>query len=306
MTKIDKIYVACCRKDFWLTKICVASIRYWYPLIPIYLITDYSLGDFDTRCMQKRWNVSIMQTSIKKYGSGLIKYEVLFLNNNEKVLVLDSDVVFAGKVIEKLESFDEDFIVTGDIGEETEKNLEWVKRVYLDTDKILEINPKYIFPEFYFNSGQIVVTCGKIKLEDVVDYIKWSELPSKKYPDTFGGHDQGVLNYVLNNKVREGKVSSKYYEYMINANSGMSKKISLDQIKKREGYPLIIHWIGRKGRILSKLRRSDILCFYQKFYYSKFKFGLLRRYLDESKRYLKYYVYEKIKKLFYFFYKRIV
>ena len=38
MKPIDRIIIACCERDFWLTRICVASIRYWYPEIPIGLL----------------------------------------------------------------------------------------------------------------------------------------------------------------------------------------------------------------------------------------------------------------------------
>ena len=99
MSKIQKIYIACCKKDAWFTKLCVASIRYWYPRIPIFLIKDYLWGDFDTSEIEQRLDVSVLDTERKKLGWGFSKLEAMFLENNERILVFDSDTVFVGRVV---------------------------------------------------------------------------------------------------------------------------------------------------------------------------------------------------------------
>ena len=38
--KIDSIVIACFKKDLHLMRICVASIRYWYPDVDIWLLKD--------------------------------------------------------------------------------------------------------------------------------------------------------------------------------------------------------------------------------------------------------------------------
>ncbi len=45
-------FVACCKTDFYFARICVASIRYWYPEHPIYLLKDDSQGIFSTEEMK--------------------------------------------------------------------------------------------------------------------------------------------------------------------------------------------------------------------------------------------------------------
>ena len=68
--KIEAIYIPCTRGDFRLTRICVASIRYWYSDIPIVLIKDLMNGDFDTTEVEKHFNVSLYEQKVRAYGWG--------------------------------------------------------------------------------------------------------------------------------------------------------------------------------------------------------------------------------------------
>ncbi len=55
--KIEGVAISCYKFDVYLTRLCVASIRFWYPHIPIWLLKDRHYGDFDTREIEKYWNV---------------------------------------------------------------------------------------------------------------------------------------------------------------------------------------------------------------------------------------------------------
>ena len=48
--KIERIYITGCRTDLHLTRCCVASIRRWYPSIPISLVKDELRGRFQRDC----------------------------------------------------------------------------------------------------------------------------------------------------------------------------------------------------------------------------------------------------------------
>src|ERR1700722_1184870 len=109
--KIDCIYIAACAKDYRWTKCCVSSIRRWYEDIPIYLIKDETHGRFYTRELEHHWNLGALATEHKLLGYGFGKLEPLFLPRGQRCLILDSDTVFAGRVLEPLETYDGDFIV---------------------------------------------------------------------------------------------------------------------------------------------------------------------------------------------------
>ena len=51
--KVSRVYVSGYAKDLHLVRICIASIRYWYPDITIYLLKDTSQGDFDTEELER-------------------------------------------------------------------------------------------------------------------------------------------------------------------------------------------------------------------------------------------------------------
>jgi len=285
MSKIDKIYITCCKNDVLFTRICVASIRYWYPQIPVYLIKEYLYGDFNTSEIEKNWNVSVLSTNRKKFGRGFPKYEALFLQNGERVLAIDSDIVFGGRVIEALEVFDEDFIVSG--GKVDDYHSAYVKNFFY-IDQLFKYDPSYIFPGFCFNSGQIVATCGEIAESDFADFVDWSSAPLIKKRPNIIHMEQGILNYVLTKKLQLGQISIKFISFHWWANGVNNKEPILLKIKNGDGFPTLIHWAGEKVPILSRLALKDVLYLYEDFYYSKIKFGVFLRYFRYLYMYFKY------------------
>src|SRR5687767_4543447 len=129
--KISKIYIATHKYDMRFTRICVASIRYWYPEIPIYLIKDYLNGDFNTDEIEDVWNVGVYETSRKTFGWGFSKLEPLFSKATERFLVLDSDIVFTGRVLDYLNEFDSDFVVQFESQPEAE-----IERLYFSIQQL--------------------------------------------------------------------------------------------------------------------------------------------------------------------------
>src|SRR5437879_1345253 len=108
--KIDAIYVACYRYDVELTRLCVASIRFWYPEIPIWLVKDETYGPFDTREIEEVWSASVFPSHLQNLGWGFGKLQVMFQRQPLRCLCLDSDIVFVGRVLDALEGYSEDFI----------------------------------------------------------------------------------------------------------------------------------------------------------------------------------------------------
>ena len=69
--RITKVVVAAYKKDFWLAEICLSSIRYWYPDIPVAIAYDYSKGPIDFSLVKKEYNAEIIDLPIKNFGWGL-------------------------------------------------------------------------------------------------------------------------------------------------------------------------------------------------------------------------------------------
>jgi hypothetical protein len=82
--------------------------------------------------VERTFKVNILQTDKKYSGFGMTKFGAHF-SNLSSFLLLDADTVFLGKVLDELENYDDDFIVTGvDVNTES-----WVvKRDYINIEKV--------------------------------------------------------------------------------------------------------------------------------------------------------------------------
>jgi len=263
--KIERIYIAGCRLDAHFTQCCVASIRRWYPQIPISLVKDESRGPYSTEEIEKYWNVDCFHTNRKLLGFGFGKLEPLFLPIKERCLILDSDIVFLGKVLTVLEPYDEDFVVadTPNPPEETSKH-------YFDLSKLNMLDPNFTFPNYTFNSGQFIATTGMISREDFAPFIRFCEPPVHIYPDIFGPGEQGVLNFVLMKKLQEEKISLRREPFMWWAGWLNEETVKLRKLTKDSPYPVLVHWAGCKSKTSLDVTHNDhVIRHFESYYYSR-------------------------------------
>lgn len=268
---IERVYVNTYRYDYILLRICIASIRYWYPDIPIFLIKDYASGKFDTSDIEKKWKLQILVTEIKCFGWGFGKLEPLFLKEDHQFLVLDSDTVMTGYILDSVKDVEADFTVDEELQEISE-----VKRLYYDTTQVQQIFAGFIYPGYTFNSGQWFGSSNKISKQDIAELVEWKSMPTLKYPQYFMPGDQGIFNLVLHFKERESLVKVHRTEMMIWPNDHAADIVDIESIKSKKN-PLnrIIHWAGLKKDKLSEYQRYDILEFY--FNYFKKDLGLFQK-----------------------------
>ncbi len=265
--KIEKIFIATHKRDVRLSRICVASIRYFYPTVPIYLIKDYYSGEFSTEEIERVWNVRRYETPHRCFGWGMSKLEPVFSESGTRLLILDSDTVFTGRVLDRLEEFSEDFVVHL----ETQPP-QRVREIYFDLDRLREFDSDFIFAGQTFNTGQYVATGGLLQREDF-GAVDWTNTPpSLGYPKTFKNGEQGVLNYVLLKKACLGQVSLAGVPFMKWPQDGIAD-IDLTKLAADSPYPNVIHWAGLTRPRLQAMIRSDILLFFEDYYYSRIPFG---------------------------------
>src|SRR3954471_12546197 len=189
MTAIDRVYIACHRRDLRLTKICVASIREWYPTLPIYLLKDEFNGAFNTTDLEERWNVRVWPLQERIFGWGFIKLEPLFMSERIRFLVLDSDIAFVGPVLDVLARESADFVVQQEAQPASE-----IPRLYFDPEIMSRRDSEFPGVSFTFNSGQLVATGGLLRRDDFESLVHWSAPRRVAQPDAFNASDQGVLN----------------------------------------------------------------------------------------------------------------
>jgi hypothetical protein len=283
MSRIDRVYVATHRRDLRFTRICVASIRRWYPDIPILLLKDEANGAFSTREIETSWNVGIWPTDARSFGWGFVKLEPLFDRERHRFLMLDSDIVILGRVIDALERFDADFVVQEEIQPPSR-----MPELYFDAERIrASLDSGMADPAFTFNTGQYVATSGLLSRDDFEQLVVWKEPRRVKHPDMFNPSDQGVLNYVVLRKYAAGSISVARTPFMKWGEAEMSP-FEVAFLDRDSPYPYLIHWAGLKKLRLRAMLRADILRHFESAYYHRLTFGSARMWSrliqDEAER----------------------
>jgi hypothetical protein len=268
--KIEGVVISCYPLDLQLTRICVASVRFWYPHIPIWLLKDRHYGDFDTGEIEKYWNAQVYPSRQNTQGWGFGKLEVMTELPKRRLLFLDSDIVLVGRVIDRLEEFDEDFIVAKEDGYEAAA----IESNYFSLDKLLQLDPEFKFPGYGFNGGQIVATTGCLTRSDFAGLLDWDTRTVNR-PDVFKKGDQGLSNYVVFRQAQQGKLTIRREPFMVwPGEAALTGHIQLSDFTSDGPHQQVIHWAGFGwGKSPENMPRSEILLFFEDLYYRGIPFG---------------------------------
>ena len=241
----------------------MASLRFFYPDVPIRLLIGGRIRSRLIDELHRFWNVEVAAVTPGNYGWGFVKLEPLFRESGERFLVLDSDTVLVGPVLHIFDACSCPFLVD----EETLTEAD-TKRLYYDWKRLQQIEPQALPPNFVFNSGQWFGTSGCLQRDDFARWINWGMPRTLRHPDVFMCGDQGILNYVLNEKVRRGESAVTRRVFMRWPGHSLDD-LELAQIRlgAQSPYPQIVHWAGFKAPRLESLPRADLLIFFEKYYY---------------------------------------
>ncbi len=267
--KIDSVVVLCWAGDFRLARICLASVRHFYPDIPLYLMKDIGGGNFDTSEVEKCLRVSTTGLS-DAYGPSVGKLELLFRPELGRFLFVDADQIFAGPVLDDLDKIDAQFVVVPDAVDRDSPDIE---RLYYDRLRLRAFDPSFQIPPFHFNAGQFVGTPGILNRDDFGELVEWGRPIAIRDPKTFKLHEQGLLNYSLHKAARAGRLTLTPYDFMHLARTEYFWTVPLAAIRARQSRPLLFHWAGTPRNFVSLMCRSDLLKFFENSYYRRVKHG---------------------------------
>ena len=268
----DLTIVVCCNsQDFFLARICIASIRYYYPEIPIELVKDYGKGSFSSNNLEKYFNVKNINLGVKKMGWSAAKFLYLYkMPKGKKVLLLDADIAFVGPFLERIirEIETDDYVVS--IDKESNPYSDFVTNTYFVTKNIESAYPDYKFPGYLFNAGAVFVTVGAIPKEILDEFFDETKYPFWKNFYLFSLVDQSVYNYLLPTLASKNQLKLGTQNFMLWSNSEIAKALNLDNIKSGTLKTGLIHWAGEpKSPSLTGMSRKDILMFFQDYYYKR-------------------------------------
>jgi len=262
--KIERVYIACHKHGVHLTRCCVASIRHWYPDLPIALIKDEIDGPYDTSDMQEYWDVDVLETREKRFGRGMSKFEALTLPWRQRCLILDNDIVFLGRVIDRLERFDEAFVVACHGGPP-----EQFDRHYFDRRLLRKIDSGFDYRGGAFNTGQFVATTGILGLAELSEHLTPNEPRTVVRQDVFQACEQGLLNYLLLKRWHEGSISLRHDDFMWWSEWLEPNRICVDDLRHGRDLRVLLHWAGPKPATLDRMRHTGILNFFNDLYFSR-------------------------------------
>ncbi|MFO1429874.1 MAG: hypothetical protein U1F76_07000 [Candidatus Competibacteraceae bacterium] len=279
--KIEHIFIAGCKQDFRWTQCCVASIRRWYPCVRISLLKDLSRGCYDTSEMETYWDVAIAPGTTHNFGWGMAKLEPLFAATGERVLVLDSDILFLDPVLDALEPFDEDFIVDDHVQPEANIDLYYFDRIGLQA-----LDPDFTFPGYIFNTGVLVATSGQLTRADFEPFVDFTPPPRLRYGSIFKCADQGILNYVILEKAQLGRLSLRRLPLQEWAGYISPRSVRIRNLHEHSPYRYILHYAGPKKTLFSANRNGHLLRHFEAAYYDHLPQGRRRRCRDRLHRLL--------------------
>jgi hypothetical protein len=267
---VDCIYLAACARDARLTRICVASIRYFYPDVPIRLLAGDILQPGLAAELHKYWGVELVDLPVGDYGWGLVKLEPLFGPAGQKFLVLDVDTVFTGRVLDVRAESDAPFFVDDEQLSDADS-----RRLYYDWDKLRAIDPKVQSALTAFNVGQWFGTAGLVKRDEFDPWVEWTLPRQLHYREYFMGGDQGVMNYVILKKEAFDGLRIDRRTIMRWPGNGMDG-LDAESVAKGVAPALVVHWAGMKSIFLRNMVGSDLLRFFEEFYYTRLPAGRAR------------------------------
>ena len=268
---INCIYVAASQMDSRYTRICVASIRHFYPDVCIRLLAGGPLPRGLREELRRYWNVESAPFLEGEYGWGFVKLEPLFGSRGERFLVVDSDTVFSGRVLDVWAHESAPFLV-----DDEQQSAADTKRLYYDWERVRAVDPRAQPPRFVFNSGQWFGTSGVLTREDFAPWIDWRMPRTLRHPDCFMPSDQGVLNYVLNQKAALDGLRVERGEIMRWPGHSM-RGLSAESVARGTADSRIVHWAGMKKLWQRDMVGSDLLAYFEDAYYRRVPSGRARR-----------------------------
>jgi hypothetical protein len=272
-SSVDCIYICTGGNDSRYTRICVASIRYFYPHVPIRLLVAGQLRRGLAEELQHYWGVTVADIAKGEYGWGFTHLEPLFRPAGERFLVLDSDTIITGSVLKFAAEHDEDFLVDDEI-----QSPEGAKNNYYDCEKAAEEGSPIRSPAFLFNAGQWFGKSGLLTRKDFDGLIVWDFPRRVCNPRVFRPGDQGVFNFVINEHHAMGKIRVARVPLMRWPGHGM-QGLDAKTVAARAAPPLVIHWAGMKKPRLYDMIGGDLLDYFERVYYRRLPAGGVRRIL---------------------------
>lgn len=274
---VDVVYLAACSRDARLTRICVASIRYFYPDVPIRILAGDILQSGLAEELKTHWNVDVADLPVGDYGWGLVKLEPLFAPAGQRFMVCDVDTVFTGPILDVRAESDAPFFVDDEDLPDAD-----FKRLYYDWEALAPLDPEVQSARRAFNVGQWFGTAGLVERSAFDRWVEWTLPRRLRYPNLFMGGDQGIMNYVVLKKEALEGLRIDRATFMRWPANGMDD-LAPEHVAAGTAPTRVVHWAGMKAVFHRNVVGHRLLDFFEDYYYSRMPGGVLRRWRDMAR-----------------------
>lgn len=280
-----RILIATSPRDLRYCRICLASVRRFHPDADVSLLPGGPLPRSFLREVALHFGVGVHPVPPGDYGWGFVKLEPLFGPPGHSFLVLDADTVLTGPLLDtihaRLSSPDAPAFL---VDEEDQPESE-MRRLYYDWDRVAAIAPAAQKPAFVFNSGQWAGTPGVLTRADFQPWVELGFPRKQKYPDIFKNGEQGILNYVLNEKAAGGAVKVARFPLMRWPGHGM-EGFDAASVAAGNAPARVVHWAGLKRLRFRDMTGADLLGHFERIYYARIPCGRILRPLRAIRTFL--------------------
>jgi hypothetical protein len=251
------IIVACCKKDYHLTKACCASIKDFLGDIPICLIVDQNFSVWE---LEKAYGVQVINKAnvahpfLRDNSFGPFTKMIAFWESPWKhFLYVDSDTIVWGNLLKYLNYFKYfDVIISRPCRRGYSR--QEICYFFFDIEAIEKHFPSFNWQQHqnnYFCAGVFFGTRNIFTLEE---YKKMLEFMAQN-PNVMKMGDQGCLNFLIFRAADEGRIQLKQEQESIiqltipnfKNNEVLAKRFPIGSngpIYQNED--TVIHWCGEK------------------------------------------------------------
>jgi hypothetical protein len=150
------------------------------------------------------------------------------------------------------------------------------QRLYYDFEKVRKIDPLSRPPQFVFNTGQWFGTAGVLARADFEPWMQWAMPRVISPPGYFMNGEQGILNYVINQKALVNGLCVERRKIMRWPAHSMDG-LDVATVASRVAEPMVVHWAGLKKARQRDMIAGDLLAYFEELYYRQVPGGAARR-----------------------------
>lgn len=201
--------------DLRYCRILCASIRHFYPHLPIRLLCD---GDPDVAPLARLGNVEPFEPAeagLRSLRGLLTKLKVLALAEQyEHVLFLDADTVLTGPIL-RLPWGGCDALIDAEGFRHLppDDKLDYIRQHCFAPEQMREFDPDFDCAQMLaFNSGAFFLKRGSLPVELCLQVLQRLDFEPQRL---FRYGDQGLLNYLLNREQQRGRLRLAQQRFML-------------------------------------------------------------------------------------------